>query len=135
MAWSMIAVPNMSTGGANMQVNHHSSSEVTTTKDWKGMKTRALDPYDTMSSTAMIALKTVPFGFDHGFPRAAVNKRRLVLECRRDSAASADLRATECTNPIDSVQAVTARFKDKLRISVLRELVVCKIAINPVNTN
>jgi hypothetical protein len=86
------------------------------------MKPSVLDTYDTMSSTAMMQLKSVPFGFVHGFPRAAVSKRRLVLECRRDSAASADLRAMECTNPIDYVHAVTARFIDKLRISVLTEL-------------
>ena len=87
-----------------------------------------------MSSMAMIALHSVPFGFVHGFPRAAVSKRRLVLECRRDSVASADLRVMECTNPMASVQAVTARFIDKLRSSVLTELPVCRVVITPVYT-
>ena len=93
-----------------------------------------LDTYDTMSRMALMALKSVPFGLVSRLPRVAVSKRRLVLVSRRDSAARADLRASECTNPIDSVHAVTARFIDKLRISVLTELVEWRVAMNPVYT-
>lgn len=96
------------------------------------MKTSVLDTYDMTSSTAMIPLNSVPFGFVHGFPRAAVSKRRLVLEYRRDSVASADLRVTECTNPMASVQAVTARFIEKLRNEVVTDLPVCRVAMTPV---
>jgi hypothetical protein len=98
------------------------------------MKTGVLDTYDTISSMAMMALNSVPFRFVHECPHAAVSKCRLVLECRRNSAASADLRVMECTNPMASVQAVTARFMDKLRNEVLTELSVCRIAISLVYT-
>ena len=84
-----------------------------------------LDTYNTMSSMAMMALNSVPFGFIHECRRTAVSKRRLVLEYRHDSAASADLTLMECTNPMASVQAVMARFMDKLRNEVLTELSVC----------
>jgi hypothetical protein len=79
-----------------------------------------------------VALNSAPFGLVHGFPRGSVSKRRLVLECRRDSAASTDLRAMECANPIDSVHPVMARFIEELRILLRAELVVHRMAINPV---
>lgn len=93
-----------------------------------------LATYDVMSKIAIIALKRDPFGSLQPFPCAAVSKRRFVLQYKRDSPASADLSATECTKPIDSVHIVTMRFSAKLRNSVFVELVVGKIAIMPVNT-
>lgn len=52
-----------------------------------------------------------------------VSRRKLVLNFKRDSEAGADLRATEWTEPIDSVQIVTMILKTRLRILTVTMLV------------